>query len=73
MSGIQKYKELTSAVAVRIRAMRVSQPAMMNAIGPLAIAGTKDGVLDRKTREFVALGIAIAYDAMIASAFTCKH
>jgi AhpD family alkylhydroperoxidase len=60
MSGIPDYKELTNAVAVQMRAMRTSQPDLMNAFGQLAAAGTKDRALDRKTRELVALGIAIA-------------
>ncbi|NRO98260.1 carboxymuconolactone decarboxylase family protein [Paraburkholderia sp. NMBU_R16] len=60
MSGIPDYKEITRAVAAQMRAMRTSQPDLMSAFGLLASAGTKDGALDRKTRELVALGIAIA-------------
>lgn len=60
MSGIPDYKEITRAVATQMRAMRTSQPDLMSAFGQLATAGTKDGALDRKTRELVALGIAIA-------------
>jgi AhpD family alkylhydroperoxidase len=60
MSGISDYKELTGAVSVQMRAMRTSQPELMAAFGQLAAAGTKDGALPRKTRELVALGIAIA-------------
>lgn len=32
----------------------------MSAFGKLVIAGTSDGALSRKTRELIALGIAIA-------------
>ncbi|MGP8432704.1 carboxymuconolactone decarboxylase family protein [Paraburkholderia fungorum] len=60
MSDIPDYKELTSAVSAQIRAMRASQPELMTAFGLLASAGTKDAALPRKTRELVALGIAIA-------------
>ncbi|MFM0514287.1 carboxymuconolactone decarboxylase family protein [Paraburkholderia sp. RL17-373-BIF-A] len=60
MSNISNYKDLTGAVSVQMRAMRASQPDLMTAFGQLAAAGTKDGALDRKTRELVALGIAIA-------------
>jgi len=60
MSSIANYKDLTGAVSVQMRAMRASQPDLMTAFGQLAAAGTKDGALDRKTRELVALGIAIA-------------
>jgi AhpD family alkylhydroperoxidase len=60
MSSISSYKDLTGAVSVQMRALRASQPDLMTAFGQLAAAGTKDGALDRKTRELVALGIAIA-------------
>jgi AhpD family alkylhydroperoxidase len=60
MSSSSNYKDLTAAVSVHMRAMRASQPDLMTAFGQLAAAGTKDGALDRKTRELVALGIAIA-------------
>ena len=60
MSSTSDYKDLTRAVSVQMRAMRASQPDLMTAFGQLAAAGTKDGALDRKTRELVALGIAIA-------------
>ncbi|SIT41527.1 Alkylhydroperoxidase AhpD family core domain protein [Paraburkholderia ribeironis] len=60
MSSNSDYKDLTRAVSVQMRAMRESQPELMTAFGQLAAAGTKDGALNRKTRELVALGIAIA-------------
>lgn len=60
MSGSSNYKDLTGAVSIQMRAMRASQPELMTAFGQLAAAGTKEGALDRKTRELVALGIAIA-------------
>jgi AhpD family alkylhydroperoxidase len=60
MSSIFNYKNLTGAVSVQMRALRASQPDLMAAFGQLAAAGTKDGALNRKTRELVALGIAIA-------------
>jgi len=60
MSGIANYKDLTGAVSIQMRAMRASQPELMTAFSQLAAAGTKDGALNQKTRELVALGIAIA-------------
>ncbi|WP_235025569.1 carboxymuconolactone decarboxylase family protein, partial [Caballeronia terrestris] len=58
--GNSDYKDLTAAVSVQMRAMRASQPDLMTTFGQLAAAGTRDGALTRKTRELVALGIAIA-------------
>jgi len=60
MSRIPDFKDLTGAVANQMRGMRQTQPELMAAFSQLAIAGTKDAALDRKTRELVALGIAVA-------------
>jgi len=60
MSGMPDYKELTKQVSGKMRDLRQSQPDLMTAFSQLAAAGTKEGALDKKTRELVALGIAIA-------------
>lgn len=60
MSAIPGYKELTEAVATRMNSLRQTQPDLMTAFSQLAAAGTKEGALDKKTRELVALGIAVA-------------
>lgn len=60
MSGIPDYKELTKEVAGKMRGLRQSQPDLMAAFGQLAAAGTQEGALSKKTRELVALGIAVA-------------
>ncbi|EXI99343.1 carboxymuconolactone decarboxylase [Burkholderia pseudomallei MSHR6137] len=56
----QSYRELTSEVATQMCALRKTQPDLMSAFAALAAAGTKEGALGKKTRELVALGIAIA-------------
>ena len=60
MSAIPDYKDLTKAVATRMNNLRQTQPDLMTAFSQLAAAGTKAGALDKKTRELVAVGIAIA-------------
>lgn len=60
MSGIPVFKDVVRAVSGQTRALRETQPDLMAAFSQLATAGTKDGALDKKTRELVALGIAIA-------------
>lgn len=60
MSAIPNYKDLTKAVATRMNGLRDTQPDLMTAFAQLATAGTKAGALDKKTREFVALGIAVS-------------
>ena len=54
------YKDLTRAVSTRMARLRESQPELMTAFAQLAAAGTREGALDKKTRELVALGIAVA-------------
>lgn len=60
MSGFPVFKDVVRAVSGQMRAMRQTQPDLMTAFSQLAAAGTKDGALDKKTRELVALGIAVA-------------
>jgi AhpD family alkylhydroperoxidase len=60
MSGIPGYKELIKEVAAKMRGLRQSQPDLMAAFSQLAAAGTQEGALSKKTRELVALGIAVA-------------
>lgn len=58
--SIPDYKDLTRTVSTRMVSMRETQPDLMTAFSQLAAAGTRGGALDKKTREFVALGIAVA-------------
>lgn len=60
MSGIAEFKTVVKDVSTQMRHMRETQPDLMTAFSQLATAGTKEGALSKKTREFVALGIAIA-------------
>lgn len=58
--SIPEYKNLTRSVSSRMNGMRESQPELMAAFSQLAATGTRGGALDKKTREFVALGIAVS-------------
>lgn len=58
--GIPSYKDLTKTVASEMGQLRKSQSAVMTAFNQLAQAAIEPNVLDKKTKEFVALGIAIA-------------
>ena len=60
MSGIPDFQAVVNDVSAHMRHMRGTQPELMTAFGQLAAAGTKDGALSKKMREFVALGIAVA-------------
>jgi|SRR5690625_2825942 len=54
------FKELTTNVSRQLATLRKNQPEVTRAFGGLAQAATKDGALDKKTKELIALGIAIA-------------
>ena len=60
MSNIPSFKQTVKDVSAQTRRLRESQPDLMTAFSQLAAAGTRDGALSHKTRELVALGIAIA-------------
>lgn len=50
VSGLPVFKDVVRAVSNQMRAMRQTQPNLMTAFSQLAVAGTKDGALDKKTR-----------------------
>lgn len=54
------YKKLTAGISKEMQGFGKSQPKVMGAFSSLAHAASQDGVLDAKTKEYVALGIAIA-------------
>ncbi|MPW15504.1 carboxymuconolactone decarboxylase family protein [Paraburkholderia sp. CNPSo 3157] len=60
MSGILAFKEAVKDVSEHMRSLRETQPDLMTAFGQLAAAGTREGALNKKTRELVSLGIAVA-------------
>ncbi|WP_321899952.1 carboxymuconolactone decarboxylase family protein [Paraburkholderia heleia] len=55
-----EFDARTRAISTEMKRMRQTQPVVMSAFSSLASAGTADGALSRKTRELIALGIAIA-------------
>lgn len=60
MSNIPSFKQTVKDVSAQTRRLRENQPDLMTAFSQLATAGTRDSALSNKTRELVALGIAIA-------------
>jgi len=54
------YKSLTNDVSKYTRELRKLTPDAMGAFSSLAQAATKAGVIDAKTKELVALAIAVA-------------
>jgi AhpD family alkylhydroperoxidase len=54
------YLALTKAVSGRLASLRASTPDVMKSFGDLGRAATADGVLDRKTKELIALALSVA-------------
>jgi AhpD family alkylhydroperoxidase len=60
MSGIPVFAPIVKDVSAQMRRLRETQPELMAAFNQLAATGTSEGVVGKKTREMIALGIAIA-------------
>lgn len=54
------YKEITSAISISLAKMRKEIPDVMEGFNALAQAATRDGALDKKTKELIALALGIA-------------
>ena len=54
------YKAITKDISEYSRELRKIVPEPMKAFSSLAAEATKDGALDRKTKEFTALAISVA-------------
>ena len=60
MAAIPDYTALTADISKHLKPLRQDLPAVMKAFGELSKAASTPGALDEKTKEFVALGIAIS-------------
>ncbi|SEJ83678.1 carboxymuconolactone decarboxylase family protein [Paraburkholderia diazotrophica] len=60
MSGIPVFTPIVKDVSAQMRRLRETQPELMTAFSQLAVTSTSEGVVGKKTREMIALGIAIA-------------
>ena len=54
------FLELTQAVSAGLATLRSSTPEVMKSFSDLGRAATAGGVLDRKTKELIALALSIA-------------
>ena len=54
------YRELTRSVSRNLATLRRDTPDVMKAFSEMAAAATRDGVLDKKTKEFIALALGVA-------------
>ncbi|MEP7300523.1 MAG: carboxymuconolactone decarboxylase family protein [Caldimonas sp.] len=54
------FRDLTQGVSKGLASLRTSTPAVMKSFGELGHAATASGVLDRKTKELIALALGVA-------------
>lgn len=54
------YKALTQSVTHHLGALRVDTPDLMKGFNEMARAATRDGALDKKTKELIALALGVA-------------
>lgn len=56
----QTYRDITRSVSASLACLRADTPDTMQAFSALAQAATRDGTLDKKTKEFIALALGVA-------------
>ena len=56
----KQYKAITADVSANLAKLRADSPELMRAFSALAGAATKDGVLDKKTKELIAMALSVA-------------
>jgi AhpD family alkylhydroperoxidase len=54
------YKEIIGSISPSLAKLRKEIPDVMNAFSSLAQSATKDGALDKKTKELIALALGIS-------------
>ena len=56
----KNYSEITRRISDDIKKLRQDIPDTMKAFSALAQAATRDGALDKKTKELIALALGVA-------------
>ena len=59
-TSLVKYRDLTASISSNLGALRSGVPDVMKGFGDMARAATRDGALDRKTKELIALALGVA-------------
>ena len=55
-----RYRALTQSVSANLATLRSGTPEVMKSFNELGRAATANGVLDRKTKELIALALGVA-------------
>jgi AhpD family alkylhydroperoxidase len=54
------YPELTKTISGNLGVLRKDHPDLMTAFNDMARAATRDGALDKRTKELIALALGVA-------------
>ena len=55
-----KFNQITNSIGKQLMKMNKEMPDVMSGFHALSKAATKDGVLDKKTKELIAMALAVA-------------
>ena len=55
-----KYRDLMRAISAGLAGLRADAPDLMKGFGEMSRAATRDGALDKKTKELIALALGVA-------------
>lgn len=56
----EKFTQLTQGINVQLAKMRKEMPELMAGFSAISQAATKEGALDKKTKELIAMALAVA-------------
>lgn len=56
----KEYKEITKDISSSLAKLRKEMPEVMSGFSALAQAASKEGALDKKTKELIALALGVA-------------
>jgi len=56
----KKYTEITKGIGAQLAKIRKEMPDVMAGFSALSHAATKEGALDKKTKELIAMALAVA-------------
>ncbi len=56
----KSYKDITESLSANLKKLRPSIPDTMKGFSAMAQAATAEGVLDKKTKELIALAIGVS-------------
>jgi AhpD family alkylhydroperoxidase len=68
----KSYPDITKRISANIKTLRKDIPEVMSGFSAMAQAAGKDGALDKKTKELIALAIGVATRCDGCIGFHCE-